>query len=152
MAQWRCDIRVSWRTQLLSLFLHGGLILLVLLAPWPEGYLLVWLTLVVLLVFQCIRSQKNISARHGEMVFLAPAHLRWKQREWLVVRPPWLMRSGMILTLQPLADGTRLPFWQRRRQRLWLASDALTPAAWRHLCLYARQQGSAPHGADNHSP
>ncbi|MDN5987617.1 MAG: protein YgfX, partial [Hafniaceae bacterium] len=37
MDQWRCDVRVSWRTQLLLLVTHGILILLILLAPWPEN-------------------------------------------------------------------------------------------------------------------
>lgn len=136
MAQWRCDLRVSWRTQILSLLLHGGLILLVLLAPWPEGYMLVWLALLVPLVFQCIRSQKRISACHGEMVFLSPQRLRWKQREWECVGSPWLLRSGAIMLLKPLAGAESLPFLQRRRQRFWLASDALSPEAWRHFRAY----------------
>ncbi|GBU14177.1 hypothetical protein AwEntero_27780 [Enterobacterales bacterium] len=35
MALWQCDLRVSWRSQLISLGIHGGIMLVILLAPWP---------------------------------------------------------------------------------------------------------------------
>ncbi|MDN6115265.1 MAG: protein YgfX, partial [Enterobacterales bacterium] len=70
MDQWRCDVRVSWRTQLLLLVTHGILILLILLAPWPENYSFYWLVLLTLVVFECIRSQKQIAKIQGEFSFL----------------------------------------------------------------------------------
>ncbi|BFO11679.1 hypothetical protein GGER_41890 [Serratia rubidaea] len=65
MAQWRCDVRISWRTQLVSLLAHGALILLILISPWPESYDPIWLLLLTLVVFECIRSQTRIASRQG---------------------------------------------------------------------------------------
>ncbi|WP_025122080.1 MULTISPECIES: protein YgfX [unclassified Serratia (in: enterobacteria)] len=125
MAQWRCDVRVSWRTQLVSLLTHGLLILLILIAPWPEGYGLIWLVLLTLVVFECIRSQKRIASRQGELRLLAERRIEWHGQEWLMVKKPWMPGFGIILSLQQI-NG-------KKRQRLWLASDAMSKADWRQL-------------------
>ncbi|MEX3175560.1 protein YgfX, partial [Serratia quinivorans] len=70
MVQGRCDVRISWRTQLFSLLTHGVLILLILISPWPAGYGPIWLVLLTLVVFECIRSQKRIASRQGELLLL----------------------------------------------------------------------------------
>lgn len=75
MALWRCDLRVSWCMQVFSLLVHGLLLLLILLAPWPDGYAVLWLSLMTLVVFGFIRSQRNIKARHGEIVLQAEANI-----------------------------------------------------------------------------
>lgn len=125
MAQWRCDVRVSWRTQLFSLLAHGALILLILISPWPEGYSPIWLGLLTLVVFECIRSQKRIAARQGELRWLAERRVEWHGQEWLMLKKPWMSGFGILLTLQQ-ANG-------KKRHRLWLASDCLSKAEWRHL-------------------
>lgn len=86
MAQWRCDIRISWRTQLFSLLTHGVLILLILISPWPEGLGPLWLVLLTLVVFQCIRSQKRIAAVQGELRLLADRRFSWHGREWRLAK------------------------------------------------------------------
>ncbi|AVJ19073.1 protein YgfX [Serratia rhizosphaerae] len=131
MAQWRCDVRISWRTQLISLLAHGALILLILISPWPESYDPVWLLLLTLVVFECIRSQTRIASRQGELRLLsAPQRVIWQGKEWRLVRRPWMLRYGMLLTLQ--ASG------KRKRRRLWLASDCISSAEWRQLCQRMR--------------
>jgi toxin CptA len=125
VAQWRCDVRISWRTQLLSLLTHGALILLILISPWPEGYGPIWLVLLTLVVFECIRSQKRIASRQGELHLLANQRVGWHGQEWQLVKQPWMPRYGILLTLQP-AQG-------KKRRRLWLASDSMAKADWRHL-------------------
>ncbi|WON77948.1 protein YgfX [Serratia sp. UGAL515B_01] len=137
MAQWRCDIRVSWRTQLFSLLVHGALILLILLSPWPDVYAPIWLVLMILVVFECIRSQKNISSRQGLLKLLGERRVEWRGREWLMLKNPWMPRFGVLLSLQQV-NG-------KKRCRLWLASDALGNEDWRHL----RQRLLYPQSADD---
>ncbi|WP_192457640.1 protein YgfX [Musicola keenii] len=134
MALWRCDLRVSWRMQLFSLLMHGLLLLLVLLAPWPEGYALVWLGLVTLVVFGFVRSQRNIKSRHGEISLRDDRHLRWQHRDWDIIRRPCMLKSGMLLSLRAV-DG-------KGRQRLWLASDSMGNDEWRNLCQLLGQYHS----------
>lgn len=126
MAQWRCDVRISWRAQLASLLTHGVLILLILISPWPEGYGAIWLVLLMLVVFECIHSQKRIASRRGELRLLAGRRVEWHGQEWLMVKKPWMPGRGILLSLQQVNGKKRL--------RLWLASDCLGKAEWRHLC------------------
>ncbi|TKI03792.1 hypothetical protein FCN80_20490 [Martelella alba] len=135
MALWRCDIRVSWRTQIFSLTVHGILTLLVLLSPWPENYGLVWLTLVTLVVFECIRSQRNIMACRGELVLQSRQHLRWHQQDWLINGTPWMLKSGILLSLRQV-NG-------KKRRKLWLASDCMEQREWRTLRNALLQSGSS---------
>jgi len=125
VAQWRCDVRISWRTQLFSLLTHGSLILLILISPWPEGYSPIWLTLLTLVIFECIRSQKRIGSRQGELRWLMDRRVEWRGQEWWLPKKPWMSGFGILLTLQQV-NG-------KKRQRLWLASDSLSQADWRHL-------------------
>ncbi|MFT8209596.1 MAG: protein YgfX [Symbiopectobacterium sp.] len=125
MALWRCDLRVSWRMQVFSLLVHGLLLLLILLAPWPDGYAVLWLSLMTLVVFGFIRSQRNIKARHGEIVLQDEASLEWQQHRWRIIRRPWMLKNGILLSLRR-SDG-------KRQQRLWLASDNMDKQEWRHL-------------------
>ncbi|HHB1427395.1 TPA: protein YgfX [Serratia odorifera] len=141
MAQWRCNVRISWRTQIVSLLAHGALILLILISPWPEGYGPLWLVLLTLVVFECIRSQKRIATRQGELrVLSAPRHVVWDGQEWRVIGRPWMPRFGILFTLEPL-DG-------QKRRRLWMASDCMSKADWRQL----RQRLSFPPEDDSEAP
>lgn len=111
--------------QVLSLLAHGLLVLLILLAPWPDGYAPLWLAMLTLVVFGFIRSQRGIKSRHGEIVLHGDSHLRWQQREWRIIKPPFMLKNGILLSLrEDRGDG---------RQRLWLASDSMGRDEWRHL-------------------
>ncbi|KEY59284.1 toxin CptA [Serratia sp. DD3] len=105
--------------------MHGALILLILISPWPVNYSLIWLVLVTLVVFECIRSQKRIASRKGELRLLAERRIEWQGEEWLIVKKAWMLRFGVLLSLQQ-ANG-------KKRCKLWLASDALSHGEWRHL-------------------
>ncbi|AIU87314.1 protein YgfX [Pectobacterium odoriferum] len=132
MAQWRCDLRVSWRMQLLSLVVHGLLVLFILLAPWPDGYAWLWLCLVTMVMFGFIRSQRNIKSRQGEIVLLSETTLNWRQQEWQIVKRPWLLKNGVLLSLQAVNA--------KDKQQLWLASDSMGDDEWRHLRQILLQQ------------
>jgi len=136
VAQWRCDVRISWRTQLLSLLLHGALILLILGSPWPDGYGAVWLALLTLVVFECIRSQRRIALCRGELRLQADRHVSWHGKEWLLVKKPWLQPYGVMLSLRQVQG--------KKRRRLWLASDSMDKAEWRQL----RQRLNFPPAGD----
>ncbi|MFI8417406.1 protein YgfX [Serratia sp. NPDC078593] len=140
MAQWRCNVRISWRTQLISLLAHGALILLILISPWPEGYGPIWLILLTLVVFECIRSQKRIASHQGELHVLSVArHIVWEGKEWRIIGRPWMPHYGIMLKLQPLDN--------QKSRRMWLASDCMRKADWRQL----RQHLLFPSAGDEES-
>ncbi|WP_369789774.1 protein YgfX [Rouxiella sp. WC2420] len=151
MALWQCDLRVSWRSQLFSLAVHGMVILLILLLPWPPGDWIIWLVLLVIMVSQAIRSQRRISARHGEIALLAQDRLLWRKLEWRIRQPVWMIDSGILLSLtrEQKRRGWRRIF-RSNKQKLWLASDSMSEAEWRHLrqILLTGKRDSEP--AKNH--
>jgi len=58
--------------------------LVILLAPWPAGYWPVWMSLLLVVIFECIRSQRRITSRHGEISLLDSNRLIWQQQEWVI--------------------------------------------------------------------
>ncbi len=134
MALWQCDLRVSWRSQLFSLAVHGMVILLILLLPWPPGDWMIWLVLLILMVSQAIRSQRRISSRHGEITLLAQDRLLWRKHEWRIKQPVWMIDSGIMLSL---TREQKTHGWRRalrsNKQKLWLASDSMSEGEGRHL-------------------
>ena len=108
--------------------------LMIVLAPWPAGYWPVWMTLLVLVLFECIRSQRRITARTGEVVLTDDYHLLWRGHEWQIKQPVWMISHGALLSLrrEKLKGGLAQAI-RSRRQRLWLASDSMSQEEWRHL-------------------
>ncbi len=125
MVLWQSELRVSWRAQWISLLLHGLVAALILFMPWPLSYTPLWLMLLSLVVFDCVRSQRRINACHGEIKLLMDSRLRWQGDEWDILGTPWTIRGGMMLRLRRLQDG--------RRQHLWLAADSMDAQEWRDL-------------------
>ncbi|HAU8263102.1 TPA: hypothetical protein I8287_000708 [Kluyvera intermedia] len=134
MVLWQSDIRVSWRSQWLSLLLHGLMAAFVLLLPWPLSYTPLWLLILSLVVFDSVRSQRRINACQGEIKLLMDARLRWQGVEWEMVGTPWMLNIGMILRLRREKDG--------RRQHLWLAADSMDAQEWRDLRRLISQQSA----------
>ena len=128
---WQSDLRVSWRAQWLSLLIHGLVAAVILLMPWPLSYTPLWMVLLSLVVFDCVRSQRRINARQGEIRLLMDGRLRWQGQEWSIVKAPWMIKSGMMLRLR--SDGGK-------RQHLWLAADSMDEAEWRDLRRILLQQ------------
>lgn len=124
MVLWQSDLRVSWRAQWLSLLLHGLVAAAILLMPWPLSYTPLWLILLSLVVFDCVRSQRRINARQGEVKLLMDGRLRWQGQDWLIVSVPWMIKTGMMLRLRSETG---------KRQHLWLAADSMDKAEWRDL-------------------
>ena len=128
---WQSDLRVSWRAQWLSLLLHGLVAAAILLMPWPLSYTPLWLILLSLVVFDCVRSQRRINARQGEVKLLMDGRLRWQGQDWLIVNAPWMIKTGMMLRLRSETG---------KRQHLWLAADSMDDAEWRDLRRLMIQQ------------
>lgn len=131
MVLWQSDLRVSWRAQWLSLLLHGLVAALILLMPWPLSYTPLWLILLSLVVFDCVRSQRRINTRQGEIKLLMDGRLRWQGLEWAIQKAPWMLKTGMMLRLR--SDSGR-------RQHLWLAADSMDEKEWRELRRVMLQQ------------
>lgn len=132
MALWQSDLSVSWRAQWISLLVHGLLALLVLLMPWPINYTLVWMLLLLIVVFSCVRSQRRIHARQGTFKLLESSRVYWKGHEWQITRKPWIIDSGIMLRLA--RSG------QRGSLHLWLAADSVDSEEWRDLRRLLLQQ------------
>ena len=132
MVQWQSDLHVSWQAQWVSLMLHGVVILLLLLAPWPPNYTVVWMVLLTLVVLESVRSQRRIRRREGAIALLTERRLRWRQKEWRITRRPWQIGSAMLLMLR---DNNG------QRERLWLLRDSMDEASWRQLrqCLLRKE-------------
>ncbi|MGL4195499.1 MAG: protein YgfX [Edwardsiella piscicida] len=126
MVLWRCNVHVSWRTQVMFLLGHGALVLAILLAPWPENYSVFWLILLVAVIFECIRSQRRIARNRGELQLLAPQVWHWQLREWRLARRPWVSDLGALLILQSTHGAPC-------RRRLWLAADSMSREEWGQL-------------------
>ncbi|AKR78803.2 MULTISPECIES: protein YgfX [Edwardsiella] len=126
MVLWRCNVHVSWRTQVMFLLGHGALVLAILLAPWPENYSAFWLVLLVAVIFECIRSQRRIARNRGELQLLTPQVWHWQLREWRLARRPWVSDLGALLILQS-THGVPC------RRRLWLAADSMSREEWGQL-------------------
>ena len=133
MVLWQSDLRVSWRAQWLSLLIHGLVAALVLLMPWPLSYTPLWLILLSLVVFDCVRSQRRINTRQGEIKLLMDGRLRWQGQDWTIQGPPWMLKTGMMLRLR--ADSGK-------RQHLWLGADSMDDAEWRDLRRLMLQQAT----------
>jgi len=134
VVQWQSDLHVSWQAQWISLLLHGVVILLLLLAPWPPNYTVVWMVLLTLVVLESVRSQRRIRRREGAIALLTGRRLRWRQKEWRIVRRPWRIGSALLLILR---DNNG------QRERLWLLRDSMNEASWRQLqqCLLSKDTG-----------
>ncbi len=109
----------------------GWLPLLFYSCPRPLSYTPLWMVLLSLVVFDCVRSQRRINARRGEIRLLMDGRLRWQGQEWSIVKAPWMIKSGMMLRLR--SDGGK-------RQHLWLAADSMDEAEWRDLRRILLQQ------------
>lgn len=127
MVLWQSDLRISWRAQWFSLLLHGVVAALVLLVPWPLSYTPIWLLLLSLVVFDCVRSQRRIHARRGEIKLLTDSRLRWQNAEWEILGTPWVINSGMLLRLRHV-DTRRGQHGRRRVARSAPAGAAKTGA------------------------
>ncbi|AXD27768.1 protein YgfX [Salmonella enterica] len=131
MVLWQSDLRVSWRAQWISLLIHGLVAAVILLMPWPLSYTPLWMMLLSLVVFDCVRSQRRINTCQGEIKLLMDGRLRWQGQDWTLLRPPWLLKSGMVLRLRAESG---------RHQHLWLAADSMEEAEWRELRRIMLQQ------------
>ena len=105
MVLWQSDLRVSWRSQWMSLLLHGLVAAFVLLMPWPLSYTPLWLLLLSFVVFDSVRSQRRINARQGEIKLLMDSRLRWQGKEWDIL--------GYALDAQFRHDATVTPGGRR---------------------------------------
>ncbi len=60
---------------------------MILLMPRPLSYTPLWMILLSLVVFDCVRSQRRINTRRGEIATM-DGRLRWQGQDWTLLRPP----------------------------------------------------------------
>lgn len=99
--------------------------------PWLLSYILLWMVLLLLVVFDCVCSQWCINACQGEISLLMDGCLCWQGQEWSIVKALWMIKSGMMLCL--CSDGGK---WQY----LWLVADSMDEAEWWDLWWILLQQ------------
>jgi toxin CptA len=92
------------------------------------------MTLLLLVLFECIRSQRRITARTGEVILLDEERLLWRGHEWQLRHPVWMVSHGALLSLRrEKRKGGLAQAMRSSRQRLWLASDSMSVEEWRRL-------------------
>ncbi|AYA40837.1 hypothetical protein HZS38_10695 [Xenorhabdus nematophila] len=141
MARWNNELKVSRHTRLFSSSTHGGIALAALLVHKPVNSTYFWFPLLILflttIIVSWMQSQKNIQQCQGRLVLFGSNNIHWQKTVWGIVQPPWFSRYGMILYLH-VFDRTGNTCNQPKI-RLWLASDSMSPEAWRHLNQLMRQ-------------
>ncbi|MDC9593344.1 protein YgfX [Xenorhabdus sp. IM139775] len=138
MVLWSNKLRGSRHTRLFSTGVHGGAAMAALLAPWPINSACLWLPFFWFLLFAIISSswawsQKNIRQCQGRLVLFKGNKVHWQNAAWSIAQPPWFHRCGMVVMLHAFSRRDQPPI------RLWIASDSMSPTAWRHLNQLMRQ-------------
>ncbi|WP_071827279.1 protein YgfX [Xenorhabdus doucetiae] len=138
MVLWNNKLRGSRQTRLFSTGVHGAAAMAALLAPWPVNSTCFWLLFFYLPLFAIIISswawsQKNIRQCQGRLVLFRGNKVHWQNAAWSIVQPPWFHRCGMVVMLHAFSRRDQPPI------RLWIASDSMSPTAWRHLNQLMRQ-------------
>ncbi len=65
----------------------------------PLSYTPLWMILLSLVVFDCVRSQRRINTCQGEIKLLMDGRLRWQGQDWTLLRPPVTEeRDGVAFT------------------------------------------------------
>ncbi|MDX7999683.1 hypothetical protein FE394_10800 [Xenorhabdus sp. Reich] len=147
MVLWNSKLSVSRHTSLFSTGVHGGVAMAALLAPWPVNSVYFWLPSLAIIMVSWIWSQKNIRHCQGRLVLLSGNKVYWQKAGWDITQPPWFSRYGILVTLHAVKQ-TENAYDQRAVVYpvtssvispaispviLWVASDSVSPEAWRHL-------------------
>ncbi|WP_340615407.1 protein YgfX [Xenorhabdus entomophaga] len=137
MVLWNNKLSISRQTCLFSIGAHGGIAVAALLAPWPTNGIFFWLPLLAIIIISWIWSQKNIRQCQGRLVLFKGNKVHWQKAAWIIAQPPWFSRYGMVVILHALVQAENAR--HQSPVRLWVASDSLSPEAWRHLNQLMRQ-------------
>lgn len=107
--------------------------------PLNDGYWPLWLFLVTLVIFDCLRSQRHIQRMQGEMALLRSGVFQWHREEWHIKGRTLMLKWGVLITIQSAVG-------KRQKRRLWLAIDSMSQESWRslrfHLLQLERQRDS----------
>ncbi|MDC9582910.1 protein YgfX [Xenorhabdus sp. PR6a] len=135
MVLWNNKLRGSRYTRLFSTGVHGATAAMAaLLAPWPVNGACFWLLpLFVVIISSWAWSQKNIRQCQGRLVLFKGNKVHWQNAAWSIDQVPWFHRYGMVVMLHAFSRHDQPPI------RLWIASDSMSPTAWRHLNQLMRQ-------------
>ncbi|WP_374051448.1 protein YgfX [Xenorhabdus taiwanensis] len=142
MVLWNSELRASRHTRLFSTGAHGAVAIAALLAPWPINSASFWLpffwfSLLAIIISSWAWSQKNIRQCQGRLVLFKGNKVHWQKAAWRIAQPPWFHRYGMVVMLHTFSQAENMRY--QPPIRLWIASDSLSPAAWRHLNQLMRQ-------------
>nr|WP_306309244.1 protein YgfX [Xenorhabdus anantnagensis] len=139
---WNNKLRESRHTRLFSTGVHGAVAIAALLAPWSINSVLFWLPLFAIIISSWMWSQKNIRRCQGRLVLFKGKKVHWQKAAWSITQPPWFHRYGMVVMLHAFNRTENGRAENMRYQppiRLWVASDSMSPEAWRHLNQLMRQ-------------
>ncbi|MBZ3672814.1 hypothetical protein JT305_24880 [Salmonella enterica subsp. enterica serovar Senftenberg] len=112
------------------MLIHGLVAAVILLMPRPLSYTPLWMILLSLVVFDCVRSQRRINTcRERSSYSWTGAYAGRAGLDALASAR--LLKSGMVLRLRAESG---------RHQHLWLAADSMEEAEWRELRRILLQQ------------
>ncbi|CDG20407.1 conserved protein of unknown function [Xenorhabdus poinarii G6] len=143
MVLWNNKLGESRHTRWFSSGLHGAVAIAALLAPWPINGVYFWLPLFAIISSSWMRSQKNIRQCQGRLVLFKGNKVHWQKAAWRITEPPWFHRYGMVIMLHTLSRAEE----RQASTRLWVASDSMSPSAWRHLNQLMRQYTDNENGS-----
>ncbi|MDC9588141.1 protein YgfX [Xenorhabdus sp. XENO-10] len=137
MVLWNNKLRESRHTRLFSTGVHGAVAIAALLAPWSINGVYFWLPLFAIIISSWMWSQKNIRQCQGRLILFKGKKVHWQKAAWSITQPPWFHRYGMVVMLHAFNQTENMRY--QPPIRLWVASDSMSPEAWRHLNQLMRQ-------------
>ncbi|AIX72656.1 hypothetical protein HA40_09085 [Mixta calida] len=124
MVRWQSDLSPSARAQQITCLLYSPLVFGLLLLPWPPSLAPLMMVLLLLMLGELWRRLHLQRRFSGRLTAEESRIWRWRQRDYQVMRPPFILPFGILLTLRT-PQGTRLS--------LWLMRDSMPEANWRAL-------------------
>ncbi len=86
-----------------------------------------WIILLTLVVFECLRSQKRIAATQGEISLLDSNQIYWHKQTYRIFKQPVLLKNGVFLRIEETKGH------KPKRTRIWVAVDSMEQTNWRSL-------------------
>ncbi|WP_276725830.1 protein YgfX [Pantoea septica] len=135
-APWHCKLRPSRQARLLHGALASGALLIVASAPLPATFWLIKIPLLLLMLRENGRQQRQLAQRRGMLQYKSDDSWRWQGARWRISGPIRWLPGAALLVMRSERGETR---------RLWLMQDMMPRARWRQLrarllCRAERQQ------------
>ena len=123
-APWQCKLRPSRQARLLHGALASGALLIVASVPLPAWCWLIKIPLLLLMLRENGRQQRQLAQRRGILQHTSDDSWRWQGACWRISGPVRWLPGAALLVLRSEKGRTR---------RLWLMQDMMSRARWRQL-------------------